>query len=108
VLALVMELVEGENLAERIRRGAIPLEEVLAQGTQPRYALSGHLLFAQSGTLMAAPFDPRPLALTGSAVPVLEGVLQTNTTGAAQYDLSSPGTLVYVAGKLADGKSRLV
>jgi serine/threonine-protein kinase len=66
------------------------------------------LLYAQSGTLMAAPFDPRRLALTGAAVPTLEGVMQINSTGAAQYDLSSTGTLVYVAGKLADGKSRLV
>jgi hypothetical protein len=42
----------------------------LAQGSQPRYSASGHLLYAQSGTLMAAPFDARRLALSGAAVPV--------------------------------------
>ena len=39
----------------------------LVQGaTQPRYASSGHLLYAQAGTLMAAPFDARSLAGDGS------------------------------------------
>ena len=81
---------------------------ILTQGTQPRYAPTGHLLFAQAGTLMAAPFDPRRLVLTGAAVPALEGVMQFNTTGAAQYDVSATGTLVYVAGKLTHAQSRLV
>jgi hypothetical protein len=45
--------------------------------TSPRYALTGHLVYAQGATLMAVPFDPQRLALTGSPVPVLEGVLQS-------------------------------
>jgi len=39
VLALVMELVEGENLAERIARGAIPLDEALPIAMQIAEAL---------------------------------------------------------------------
>lgn len=80
----------------------------LAQGTQPRYAPTGHLLYAQSGTLMAAPFDARRLALAGAAVPALEGVMQSMATGAAQYIVSSTGTLVYLAGGIAGSQSRLV
>ena len=80
----------------------------LAQGTQPRYAATGHLLYTQSGTLMAAPFDARRLALTGAAVPAIEGVMQSNTTGAAQYSISPTGTLVYLAGGVAASQSRLV
>ncbi len=80
----------------------------VAQGTQPRYAPSGHLLYAQSGTLMAAPFDARRLLLAGAAVPVLDGVAESMSTGAAQYSISSTGTLVYLAGGLAGGQSRLV
>ncbi|MBI3933362.1 MAG: PD40 domain-containing protein, partial [Acidobacteria bacterium] len=80
----------------------------LAQGTQPRYSLTGHLLYAQSGTLMAAPFDAQRLTLTGAAVPALEGVMQTNSTGAAQYSVSSTGTLIYLAGGIAGDQSRLV
>jgi hypothetical protein len=42
--------------------------------TQPRYAASGHLLYLQGSTLMAAPLDVRRQVLTGEAVPVVENV----------------------------------
>src|SRR6202043_4122011 len=51
-------------------------------GTNPRYAPSGHLVYAQGGSLMAVPFDPQRLAVTGAAVPVVEGVLQSTFSGA--------------------------
>jgi hypothetical protein len=71
----------------------------LIQGaTQPQYALSGQLVYAQQGTLMAVPFDPRRLTITGAAVPVVEGVLQSTFTGAAQYGISAVGSLVYIPG----------
>jgi serine/threonine-protein kinase len=65
---------------------------------QPRYAPSGHLVYAQGGSLMATPFDPQRLEVTGTAVPVVEGVLQSPATGAAQYSISATGSLVYVSG----------
>src|SRR6185295_8396787 len=39
VMALVMELVEGEDLAQRIERGAIPLDEALSIARQIAEAL---------------------------------------------------------------------
>ena len=77
-------------------------------GAQPRYAFSGHLLYARAGTLMAAPFDARSLAVTGAAAPVLEGLLQSNFSGAAQYSASATGTLVYVAGGVEASQRSLV
>ena len=82
-------------------------------GTQPRYVSSlgrqgGHLLYARAGTLTAAPFDARRLELTGAAVPVLEQVMVSTATGAAQYSISSTGTLVYLAGEVGGGQSRMV
>ncbi|MFY9529704.1 MAG: protein kinase [Candidatus Acidiferrales bacterium] len=77
-------------------------------GTYPRYASSGHLLYTQGGSLMAVPFDPQRLAVTGAAVPVLEGVLQSSSSGAAQYSLSATGSLVYVAGGVQAEQRRLV
>jgi Tol biopolymer transport system component/predicted Ser/Thr protein kinase len=71
----------------------------LIQGaTHPRYAPSGQLVYAQGGNLMAVPFDPQRLAVTGAAVPVVEGVLQSTSSGAAQYSFSATGSLAYVAG----------
>jgi serine/threonine-protein kinase len=80
----------------------------LVVGTQPRYAPTGHLLYLRSGTLMAAPFEPERLALTGAGVPAVEGIEQSLVTGAAQYSISSTGTLVYLAGGLASRKNRMV
>jgi hypothetical protein len=47
---------------------------------------------------MAVPFDPQRLTVTGAPVSVVEGVVQSSVTGAAQYDLSATGSLVYVPG----------
>ena len=60
-------------------------------GTNPRYAPTGHLLYAQAGTLMALPFDPERLEVNGTAVPVAENVLQAAISGAAQYGVSDVG-----------------
>ena len=81
----------------------------LVQGaTQPRYAPTGHLLYAQGGSLMAVRFDPRRLAVAGASVPVVEGILQSTTSGVAQYDISGTGSLVYIPGDAQATQNRLV
>ena len=57
---------------------------------------------------MAVPFDPQRLTVTGAAVPVVEGVLQSPATGAAQYSFSATGSLVYVLGGVQATQSKLV
>ena len=57
---------------------------------------------------MAVPFDPQRLTVTGAAVPVVEGVLQSTITGAAQYSFSATGSLVYVPGGVQAAQRRLV
>jgi eukaryotic-like serine/threonine-protein kinase len=76
-------------------------------GTNPHYAPSGHLVYAQGGSLMAVPFDPKRLTITGRAVPVVEGVLQSQNNGDAQYSISAKGSLVYVLGSVQSTQSRL-
>ncbi len=83
-------------------------KNLIQEGTQPHYASSGHLVYAQGGSLMAVLFDPQQLAVIGTAVPVLEGVLQSPSSGAAQYSLSATGSLVYVAGGVQADQRRLV
>jgi serine/threonine protein kinase/Tol biopolymer transport system component len=81
---------------------------VIQGGTHAHYALSGHLVYAQGGNLMALPFDPKRITATGAAVPVVEGVLQSTSSGAAQYSISATGSLVYVLGSVQANQRRLV
>ena len=77
-------------------------------GMYPRYAPSGHLVYAQGGSLMAAPFDAQRLAVTGVAIPMVESVLQSTAYGYAQYSFSATGSLVYVSGGVPSAQSSLV
>jgi len=77
-------------------------------GTNPRYAPSGHLVYSQGGSLMAVPFDPQRLVVTGPPVAVVERVLQSSVIGVAQYSFSSTGSVVYVPGGIQSAQSRLV
>ena len=91
-----------QSLATGERRNLVP------EATQPRFASSGHLIYAQGANLMAAPFDSQRLSVMGAGVPVVEGVLSSTTTGAAQYSISATGSLVYVPGSAVSTQSRLV
>jgi eukaryotic-like serine/threonine-protein kinase len=82
---------------------------VLAQGgMRPRYAASGHLVYAQGGTLMAVPFDVGRLELKGTPVPVVDGVMEFVGNGSAQYSFSDNGTLAYIPGANLGTQSKLV
>ena len=71
-------------------------------GSDARYLSTGHLVYALSGVLYAVPFDPRSLAPTGAAVPIVEGVSRAtgNQTGAAHFSVSESGSLIYIPGPL--------
>jgi Tol biopolymer transport system component/class 3 adenylate cyclase/tRNA A-37 threonylcarbamoyl transferase component Bud32 len=59
---------------------------------------AGHLVYINKGTLFAVPFDPDNLEVRGTPSPVLEGVAFNTASGAAQFDFSRSGTLVYSPG----------
>jgi Tol biopolymer transport system component/tRNA A-37 threonylcarbamoyl transferase component Bud32 len=88
--------------------GTSERRNLIQGGINPRYALSGHLVFAQGGSLMAVPFDPQRLEVMGTGVPVVEGLLQSPISGAAQYSISATGSLVYIPGGVQATQSRLV
>ena len=71
---------------------------VASGGTFPRFAPTGHVLFARSGNLLAIPFDLKSFSPKGPAKVVLEGVLMDPLDGGACFDISGDGTLVYVPG----------
>ncbi len=66
-------------------------------GTFPRYASSGHLLYARETTLFAIPFDADRIEPTGEPSPVIEGVRRLGS-GVALFAMAEDGTLVYVPG----------
>ena len=79
-------------------------------GSQPRYSLSGHLLYVQprlGGTVMAVGFDTVWLELTGTPVPVLEGVRagRGDRTG---WSFSDTGMLASFPGNSGMPKKKLV
>ena len=57
------------------------------------YLAPGYLLSAHDGRLVASPFELAELRITGSPVPVLEGV---RTDGGTPISLSSGGDLAYI------------
>lgn len=67
-------------------------------GADARYAPTGHLVYARAGSLFAVPFDPDDLEVRGDPVLMLDGVRTSGASGAAHYDFSPAGALVYAPG----------
>jgi hypothetical protein len=83
--------------------------DLIMGGSFPRFAASGHLIYAQAGTLMAVPFDPQRLEIKGAAVPVIEDVARSTAgADATQYSISATGTLAYVSGGTEANQRRMV
>ena len=77
-------------------------EEVLFDGRTARYA-AGHVLYTTAdGILLAVPFDPRRLEVTGPPSALFEGVATAPVAG-SQFALSKTGTLLYLEGTANTG-----
>ena len=73
-------------------------------GAYPRWAPSGHVLFARKGTVYAMAFDARKLVPAGRPVPVLEKIMSSTggeapSDGSAQIDVSASGFCAYRTGE---------
>ena len=70
---------------------------VLEGAFSARYVPTGHLVYAQGGTLMAVAFDLEQLEITGTATSILENVMQVvDPVSKAHLAFSDTGTLVYI------------
>jgi len=74
---------------------------VVSPGTDARYVPSGHLVYAAGGTLRAIKFDLSTMKTAGESKIVVPSVL-TKTNGAANFDVSDNGTLIYAAGGILE------
>ena len=74
--------------------------KVLIQGGhRPHYLPTGHLVFLRSGKVMAVPFDVARLELSGTPVPVIEGIRESSFNGGT-FSCSQTGSCVSVPGSL--------
>ncbi len=76
--------------------------------TDARYSPTGHILYAQSGTLVAAPFDLDRLEVGEPRVPVLADVMQNIGSGHVQMGFSEDGLLYYIQGGEWVARRRIV
>lgn len=71
----------------------------------PVYDPSGHLVFSRGDVLLAAPFDVKTMELTGTPVPILDGLRTRFSFQPAEFDLSNNGVLVFGrGGRMAEGR----
>jgi serine/threonine-protein kinase len=96
---------DAQIVAQSLATGARTV--VVQGGSNPRYLSTGHLLYAHNGVIMSVPFDANHVTVTGSAIPILEGVLQSSD-GAAQFSISPAGHAAYVEGAFGSEERRLV
>ena len=78
-------------------------QRLLATNRQAYYAAStsggqGHLIFVRDTTLMAQPFDPGKLQLSGEPAAIADGVDSFATANYGLFSVSDTGALVYRAG----------
>lgn len=98
---------KAKVVAHSIRSGE---RRVLVDGgSDARYLPTGHLAYAVGGTVFAVPFDARRLEVTGGAVPIIEGVRRASggASGAANFSVSTSGTLVYLPGPVGFSAAQL-
>jgi Tol biopolymer transport system component len=74
-------------------------------GADARYASTGHVVYVRDGILLAALLDVERLEIKGGSVGVVSDVMQaaylrnrSDDIGAAQFEFSATGTLVFLAG----------
>ena len=81
---------------------------VIRNAGAARYIESGHLLYFQSGSLLAAAFDPAALEIQGSPAPIQEQVSYHPTLGIARFAVANTGTLVYAPADAWTGNTTMV
>ena len=84
---------EAEIVAHSLDTGT--RKTLITGATDGRYLPTGHLIYSLRGTLRGLAFDPTTLATSGGSVALVDQVWQPPLASAAQFAVSSNGTLVY-------------
>jgi serine/threonine-protein kinase len=71
---------------------------LLSGGSDAHYVPTGHLVYALGDGLLGVAFDADTLALSGGPVSVVQGVMRSGVSAAANYGIANDGTLAHVSG----------
>ncbi len=82
--------------------GSLQAKPLMKSESMAVYA-SGHLLFMRGQSLMAQPFDPRRIELSGEPVPIAEHVAVNGATAYPLFSASHTGALIYQSGETSGG-----
>ncbi|HEX4824451.1 MAG TPA: protein kinase [Candidatus Polarisedimenticolaceae bacterium] len=74
--------------------------KIMTVDSEGVYVAPGYLAFVRDGNLMAQPFDPSSLKLSGEAVPVAEKVQFNSNRRTGTYAFSETGLLLYYNGTI--------
>jgi serine/threonine-protein kinase len=81
---------------------------LITGGSGAVYSPSGHIVYARAGKLFAVPFDLDRREITGAPMQVVDNVMMSQNTGAANFTLSRSGDLAYVPGGVEGGNRSVV
>jgi serine/threonine-protein kinase len=73
-------------------------KKLVQGGYYGRYVPTGHIVYMHEGTMFAVPFDRKRKEVTGSPVPVLEGITASPGDASMQVSFAENGTLLYIPG----------
>jgi serine/threonine protein kinase len=91
-----------DNLLYLGELGSLRAKPLLKSDTLGEYA-SGHLLFVRDQTLMAQPFDPNSLAVSGEPQPLVEHIVMNPASSRPLFSASATGRLIYQSGLTSGG-----
>jgi Tol biopolymer transport system component/tRNA A-37 threonylcarbamoyl transferase component Bud32 len=80
---------------------------LVAPGFAPHYLPTGHLVFVQSGRLMAVRYDLAQMQMQGTPTVLVDGIEET-AWGTPQIALSQSGAIAYIPSSGAAGGNELV